>query len=429
MGVSVWLVVIMPAVYSGESLSEREVQQAIKLLAGGSMFRQCSKENLRRLARTMTRCEFGYQDIIVEEGARSTHLHVMAQGQAIRYRKINGVDHQVDSNEKCTTINSLHILNREPTFATAKCMDKKCISYALSSEMLNQQIMSNPLLAREIIASLTKELRMRTKNFRTPLFEQHPKPLKQLPIVSVAAGIESYYRSALNSMINARLTGHRASLFPHMSVQVPARVLYINGLKGIRQYLDARFDRNNYMYPAATGVLVSILPGIVMTPVSSVLEATNAGHYNNEKLHVRWMRGILPRGVREVIFGIGLNQLSDFFEERANFLVGNNSGALANAVGSVNAGVVAGYLSHVPHNLSTYKLMHPQKSYRVLFQDFVNISAPKHLIPTGMSPTIRPFYVALIACLFPRGCVIRTAQIVGSFILLNGTINLLQKTQ
>lgn len=422
----------MPAVYSDNSLSEREVQQAIRLLSGGAMFRYCSKENLRRIARTMTRCEFEQGDNIVEEGTRSTHLHVLSRGSAMRFRNIHGVDHQIDTNLCGTTINSLHLLNREPIFATARCMDKKCVTFALSSEMLNQHIMSNPVLSREIIASLAREVRLRTKNFRTPLFEQHPKPLKQLPIISVAAGIESYYRSALNSMINARLTGHRAPLFPHMSVQVPTRVLYINGLKGIRQYLDTRFDPHSYAFPLAAGALVSILPGLLMTPVSSVLEATNAGHYNNESLHVRWVRGILPRGVREVIFGIGLNQLSDFFEERIHFIVGGNSketGALANALGSVNAGVFAGYLSHVPHNLSTYKLMNPHKSYRVLFQEFVNISAPKHLIPAGIPSTIRPFYVALIACLFPRGCVIRTAQIVGSFILLNGTINLLQRTQ
>merc|ERR1712137_18651 len=421
----------MPAVYSDDSLSEREVQHAIKLLAGGSMFRYCSKENLRRLARTMTRCEFEYNDKIVDEGVRSTHMHVIAKGNAVRQRRINGVDHQIDTKQCGTTINSLHLLNREPVFATARCMDKKCVTFALSSEMLNQQIMSNPNLAREIITSLAREVRLRTKSFRTPLFEQHPKPLKQLPIISVAAGIESYYRSALNSMINARLTGHRAPLFPHMSVQVPARVLYINGLKGIRQYTDTRIDPHQFAMPLLAGAAISILPGLAMTPISSILEATNAGHYNNESLSTRWMRGIVPRGVREIIFGIGLNQLSDYFEERASSIISSTEGnsALANAIGSINAGVVAGYLSHVPHNLSTYKLMHPGKSYSILFREFAELSAPSYLIPAGLSPSARSLYTAVIACMFPRGCVIRTAQIVGSFILLNGTINLLQRTQ
>jgi len=75
-----------------------------------------------------------------------------------------------------------------------------------------------------------------------------------------------------------------------------------------------------------------------MTPLSSMLEASNAGHMNPEPITTRWMRGItwrmtrevilmafffgwifnfffwMPgitwRMTREVIFGIGLNQMS-----------------------------------------------------------------------------------------------------------------------
>ena len=36
----------------------------------------------------------------------------------------------------------------------------------------------------------------------------------------------------------------------------------------------------------------------------------------------RWMRGLVPRAAREVIFGIGLNQLSDYCEERVPDFVG-----------------------------------------------------------------------------------------------------------
>ena len=419
----------MPAIYSDEPLTEREVQQAADLLREGSMFQQCSLDTVRRIAMSMTRCEFDEGDMIVQEGKPATHMHVIAQGNAMRYHTIGGVDHRMDAHHYGTTISSLHILNREPVFANAKCMDKKCVTYALSSEMLNQHIMSNPVLSREIIESLTKEVRTMTKIMRTPLLEQHPKPLKQLPTISVAAGIESYYRSALNSMINARLTGHKAPLFPHMSVQVPTRVLYINGLKGVRQYLDQNVNPQLYPNPLVAGIAVSVAPGIIMTPVSSVLEATNAGHYNNEKLSTRWIRGLLPRGVREIIFGFGLNQLSDYFEERANSFMSTSEeeSALANAVGSVGAGIVAGYLSHVPHNLSTYKLMNPQKSYGTLFRQFADLSAPRYLVPQGLSSSLKPLYTAIIACIFPRGCVIRTAQIVGSFMILNGTINLLQR--
>ena len=37
--------------------------------------------------------------------------------------------------------------------------------------------------------------------------------------------------------------------------------------------------------------------------------------------------------------------------------------AIRNTLGSLVAGVIAGYLSHVPHNLSTLRLMSPSVSY------------------------------------------------------------------
>lgn len=95
----------------------------------------------------------------------------------------------------------------------------------------------------------------------------------------------------------------------------------------------------------------AVTPGVVMTPASSILEvrsaprrsarsqcasqASNAGARNPEPLSSRWRRGVWPRLCREVrrrrrpahndaasalcaqvIFGIGLNQLADFYAER-----------------------------------------------------------------------------------------------------------------
>ena len=408
-------------------LSPEEIQNATNLLANGSMFRDSSVETRQKVAKMMRGRNYQYDDKIVEEGNPTHYIYLLNQGQTLRTRNLNGIEHQIDVQNCGSVISSLHSINEDPTYATATCIEDKCQVFTLRSNILRQIIREDPDVATDIIVSLSREIRSRTKAMRTPLFEIHGKPFKLLPIVSVAAGVESYYRSALNSMINARLTGKTASLFPNMSVQVPARVVYVNGLKGIRQYVDLHFDPKKYSNPLLVGALASTLPGIIMTPVSSILEASNAGHCNPKPLYLRWTGGIIPRSFREIIFGIGLNQLTDFFEERALEYVTND--AIANTIGSVSAGIVAGYLSHVPHNLSTYKLLNPHKSYGVLFKEFVQLSSPKILVPNKLPKAFLPLYSTMIACLFPRGCILRTTQIVGSFILLNGTINLLQKTQ
>lgn len=97
--------------------------------------------------------------------------------------------------------------------------------------------------------------------------------------------------------------------------------------------------------------------------------------------------------------------------------------------GSLAAGVVSGYLSHVPHNMSTYKLLEPHRHYSDLYMNqFVKSSVPHLMEPwvsTWKSTTAQTVARTVAATLFPRGLMIRTTQIVGSFIILNGTINYL----
>jgi hypothetical protein len=56
-------------------------------------------------------------------------------------------------------------------------------------------------------------------------------PTPSLLSVSAAASVEAFYRSLMNAQINYALTGIKGPLFPQMHVQLPTRVLYINGFK------------------------------------------------------------------------------------------------------------------------------------------------------------------------------------------------------
>jgi hypothetical protein len=283
-----------------------------------------------------------------------------------------------------------------------------------------------PDMSLSISEALCEELRHGSRKYATPILEQQQQDVN-IPAVSIAAGIESYYRSALNAMLNARLTGVKADFFPNMHIQVPTRISYICGFKVLRAKLDEHVDADQWQYPDLVRLATAVSPGILMTPISSLLEASNAGHMNPEPMATRWMRGAMPRGGREIIFGLGLNQMTDHFEERVQPLTGGD-GMMANALGSLIAGVVAGYLSHVPHNISTLKLLEPQASYGQLYQQFVDKSVPAVIDRSVASwPSVsRTVARSFFATLFPRGVMIRTTQIVGSFMILNGTINYLQ---
>jgi len=200
--------------------------------------------------------------------------------------------------------------------------------------------------------------------------------------------------------------------------------MYINGFKGLRGYLDAHVDPDYYEYPDLTRIAMAIFPGMCMTPVSSLLEAANVTQ-NPEPLYRRWTRGLPPRGLREVIFGIGLNQLSDYFEERYPFI---ENLKLRNMAGSLTAGVCSGYLTHLVHNLCTLKLMYPQQTYGEHFRTLTQKWHPA-LQSNGVPAEWVGPMSQILAFVAPRGLIIRTSQIVGSFIILNGIIAALSRNQ
>ena len=280
----------------------------------------------------------------------------------------SGVIETVGTGQKLSAFGTLHALGEEPAFATTSAATDG-LAWRLSSADL-RRIFQEPTVARGIAGGLAAEIFRMSEQYRTPLLEQPPQVVN-VAAVSVAASFEAYYRSALNSLMNASLTGQRGAMFPNMHVQIPTRVLYINGFKATRQWLTNEVDART-QHQADDGdsrsyllLVPALLPGVLMTPISGVLEASNAGHSNPEPLYRRAFRGFVPRCLREVIFGVGLNQLSDYCEERVPESFATSK-VLRNAVGSLVAGLFAGYLSHVPHNLSTMKLLQPQvRAYAV----------------------------------------------------------------
>jgi|EP00670_Eutreptiella_braarudii_P000270 hypothetical protein len=398
------------------SLHGDDLVEGSRLLKKSPLFRNCTDSQLEKIASGMEKRHYPAGIDLLSQGQESVEAFFVASGSIIRLREMDGVQHQMDSRHGRFACGSLHLQRKEPAFATARTTTDVEV-YALPADHFNG-CLTDSNLAQSVVIGLTQELKSVTRSMRTPLLEQK-SARAPIPAISIAAAIESFYRSALNAYINWSLTGKSNHLFPNMHIQVPTRVVYINGFKLLRMSFDERIDPAKTSNPALTRLGLAFAPGILMTPVSSLLEATNAGHMNKEPMYTRWLRGLVPRCAREVIFGVGLNQLSDYCEERMPPLIENK--ALRTALGSMTAGVLSGYFSHVPHNLSTLKLLNPAQSYLELFRSY----AARHTIyvPSSIKGTSRDVLATTIACVFPQAVLIRTMQIVGSFVILNGTIN------
>jgi len=392
------------------------------------MFAKMPEERIDLLAKHMEYKVVGKNTVLLRQGQFSDRFFLLESGD-VRRKQVDpstGKVHNIEYLIKANSINSMKVIAGDPVFATTKCTSDTCKLFEMKRDVFLGLLKQHPDMALSISESLCEEIRRGSRKFATPMLEQQQQEVN-IPAVSIAAGIESYYRSAMNALLNARLTGVKAELFPNMHVQVPTRISYICGFKVLRAKLDEHVDADTYSMPQAVRWGTTLAPGLIMNPISSVLEASNAGHMNSESMATRWIRGAVPRGVREIIFGVGLNQMSDYFEEMASRWT-NGDGMLANAAGSLMAGVVSGYLSHVPHNLSTFKLLEPHLRYSELYQKFVDKSVPPVVERTVQHwpPLSRTLARSVLATFFPRGVVIRTTQIVGSFVILNGTINYLQ---
>lgn len=410
-----------------QPLSTSDLEDATAKLSKSSMFRRCAPDELKGLAKAMQKVAFSRGDLIVAQNQSADRMLVMAHGYARRIRKgRDGVERYLDTTGDGTTISELHVTSGEPVYATAKCVTQNCSAYSMSRAAFRKELERSPQLATQVIESLSEDVWVKSRRFRTPLLAQRTKEINY-SAVAVASVVESYFRSALNSVLNQQLSGVSAPLFPNMHVQVPARVLYITGFKSLRALFDKHIDPDQWSTHSARVAVrfsTTIAPGLVMTPISSILEASNAGQSNPEPMLKRATRGFTPRLGREIIFGVGLNQLSDYFEERYRGVTPNF--AIASTAGSLSAGVISGYFSHVPHNISTYKLLNPTKSYGELFRMFVDKSVPNLPMLKKIPDSAKPYIRGALACLFPRGVLIRTVQICGSFTILNGLIQLIE---
>ncbi len=242
---------------------------------------------------------------------------------------------------------------------------------------------------------------------------------------AIAAFVESFYRSIFAALMAAQLDGkgiaslRLGTLFPQMHVQASTRVFYITGIKELRSVMSVADVNSSAVFsPAQLRALYACVPGICLCPLSSVLDAAHS-RGNAEPLAIRWTRGFTPRLLREIIFGIGINQISDVCRERCVPAAVSNA-HVRTAVGSIVAGMGSALMSQVPHNLATMKLLDPKRTYGELWNTLWVRSLPR--VPAAVPEASRNLAAQVLTVIAPIGALRRCTQIAGSFVIINGLV-------
>lgn len=242
-------------------ISPLDMSEAIDGLRASTMFAQLDEHNLRRVAARMHRVEYKKGDLLMHQGDPQVNMYIVTRGTVKRVRYESGRYHSSESLGAAgsrNTIGALHLLYNQPTYATARCATD-VVAYRLDSDDLDELLESSQSISKQVIYALSMEIKRQSSLLRTPLLDQRPLSFPVVP-TSIAAATESFYRSALNSWLNYRLTGQSGAMFPNMHIQLPTRIAYINGFKLARQLLDEKVEPSDYDYPAAVGLVKVRVP-------------------------------------------------------------------------------------------------------------------------------------------------------------------------
>ena len=189
-------------------MSRDDTRSCERILSGCEMFQKVPPKLLSQVVGNMTTRIVNKNEKFVIQGRPVDSFHLLESGE-IQRKTIDkqGRSHKVEFAIKAQSINTMRVISGEDSFATVKCVSEKCKLYEMKRDVFLKMLEQNPELSTSILEGLCEQLRIGSKKFATPLLEQQNKDDVNVPAVSIAAGIESYYRSALNSMLNARLTG------------------------------------------------------------------------------------------------------------------------------------------------------------------------------------------------------------------------------
>lgn len=200
-------------------MSKDDANNCERLLSNCEMFQKVPSKTISQLARNMTARVVGKNEKFVFQGRPVDSFFLLESGEIKRkFVDPQGRSHNVEFAIKAQSINSMRVVSGEQSFSTVKCVSEQCKLYEMKRDVFLKMLRQQPELSTSILEGLCEQLRIGSKKYATPLLEQQNKDDVNVPAVSIAAGIESYYRSALNSMLNARLTGVKSELFPNMQV-------------------------------------------------------------------------------------------------------------------------------------------------------------------------------------------------------------------
>eukprot|EP00755_Sulcionema_specki_P033369 Sspe_Gene.100594::Locus_75278_Transcript_4_5_Confidence_0.286_Length_933::g.100594::m.100594 len=233
-------------------------EECKKCLTYSFMFQSLDDAHLDMLVGITDRKRYKKGDIIVRHGEPHDMCYLVASGEVLRTRvEEDGRLVSIDMHDFNRSIGTLCILTRQPALATAECLTDVVV-YSIAREPFVEMVRGCPSLALQIANSLSTRIKDSTVSI-TPLLASRSSTVS-VGATSLAAVVDTLYRSVMNASFSRTIAGRAVPYFAHAPVQIPARVVYVNVLKGGRALLEQHVTPTDYAYPGAVSFAMACAP-------------------------------------------------------------------------------------------------------------------------------------------------------------------------
>uniref|UniRef100_A0A7S1IRP1 Cyclic nucleotide-binding domain-containing protein n=1 Tax=Eutreptiella gymnastica TaxID=73025 RepID=A0A7S1IRP1_9EUGL len=246
----------------------------VAVLRRTQYFQDMTYRHLSSLAECLVYKDFADGEILANEGEPRAKAFFIVQGEVQRTKLVDGQKMVIDVAKTGTCLGLLHLLNEDPSFATATAVGQVKVFY-LGSKEFSKVLVDEPLLSRAFTYTLAKKVRQFSKILpkqdhstdskpRVVLYDSKSYWVQQFNRVNEAEnlGFEIHYVNERLSPATATLAEGAVAVICFVNDDASAASLRILADVGV-QMISMRcagYDRVDLQASRAFGLLVTRVP-------------------------------------------------------------------------------------------------------------------------------------------------------------------------
>lgn len=140
------------------SLSPQDEKECATFLKKSVLLKACTNDQLESLCKNAEKRNYSKGEYLQREGEAQQKVFVISKGEVAREKvDEHGERHQIDTYMGGNTVGSLHVMKKDPAYASTKA-NSEVVAYEIKSEPIVQYFKNNPEFAFNVAVGLSMEV-------------------------------------------------------------------------------------------------------------------------------------------------------------------------------------------------------------------------------------------------------------------------------